>query len=83
MTIASTVNFYNSVLNLNKLITYVVSDKYDGEKIITVSCENAVNDSQQSTRFFLSNTFISNTRLKLEKAKKRNQEKNKQHPQAI
>ena len=34
-------NFCNYVLRLNELITLVISDKQNGEKIITNSCKNA------------------------------------------
>ena len=43
MIVASGINLYNSVQKLNELITQVVSDKQNGEKI-TISWENAVFD---------------------------------------
>ena len=45
MIIASALNFYNLVLRLNELITQVVTDKQNGEKIITIARKNAVFDS--------------------------------------
>ena len=44
MVIASGINFYSSIPGLNELNTYEVSDKYEGEKIMTISCKNAVFD---------------------------------------
>ena len=42
--IACGMNFYNSILRLNELITLVVSDKQNGENVITISCKNAAFD---------------------------------------
>ena len=42
--IASRINFYDSVLRLNELITKVVSDKSIIEKVVTISCNDSVFD---------------------------------------
>ena len=44
MIIAFGINFCNPALRLNELITYVVSDEQNGEKILAIACKKIVFD---------------------------------------